>query len=526
MAVRRPSSPTGRRKPTFDARTLRRCTAILATGLVAGTAIAMMPGGGANASPTPVSQAAGRFLSGAIGGSDLDNLIAVKGESAMNTGGPSVTHQHSLSASLLNHQLLNLPDGLQLPGGGVLELGAVDQYARANPDGSAHGASGAVTNSGAVGLGGGSAPQSDATLDLAGASGLASLLGDVKASVGALAATADQKSGKNGAQSGDYELASLELQLTSPALASAIKLLSGGSSQVPGLSDLISTLAGAGLPVSALEAVGTNSSTVGLTKALTSLGDVNFGDGAITGSLTAGTLTIDLAKLIKSTLNLDLNNLPANTHLIAYVAGALPKALNKGLEQLASQLTAAFDKLSLAGSPLPAGGSEIAKALKMLLAPLTEALSSGAEGLSSTLFVPMAKQLQQLIDLVVNVQESSQATFTERALRIDLIGDPAVRLNLASASVGPGTGAAAPSPTPSATPTESGSSDPGPGPSSSHSGAGGGAPASSGSAQQLASTGVTTTLTKIALFGLLGLCLGAALYGATIGIRRPGQHGI
>ena len=523
MAQRRPSSATGRRTPAFDARTLRRCSAIVAAGLVAGIGIAMIPGGGAGASPAPVSQAAGRFLSGEIGGSDLDNLVAVKGESAVNTGGASVTHQHSLSASLLSQQLLNLPDGLQLPGGGVLTLGAANQYAQANPDGSAHGASGAVTNSGAVGLGGGGAPQSDATLDLAGASGLAELLGDVKASVGALAATADQKAGKNGAQSGDYEFASLKLQLTSPALATAIKTLSGGSAQIPGLSGLISTLAGAGLPVNALEAVGTNSSVDGLKKALASLGDVNFGDGAITGSLTDGSLTIDVAKLIKSTLNLDLNNLPPNTHLITYVAEALPKALNNGLTQLGEQLTVAFNKLNLTGSPLPVGSSDVAKALKMLLGPLTDALSSGADSLSSTLFVPMAKQLQQLIDLVVNVQESSQGTFTERALRIDLIGDPAVRLNLATASVGPGTGASVPtSPAPSG--SESGGTGPAQGPTGS--GTGGGGAAANGSGGQLASTGATTTLTKIGLFGLLGLCLGAALYGATIGIRRPGQHSI
>src|SRR6266700_1636408 len=485
MAQRRPSSATGRRAPAFDARMLRRCSAIVAAGLVAGIGIAMIPGGGAGSSPARVSQAAGRFLSGEIGGSDLDNLVAVKGESVANTGGASVTHQHSLSASLLSQQLLNLPGGLQLPGGGVLQLGAANQYAQANPDGSAHGASGAVTNSGAVGLGGGGAPQSDATLDLASASGLAELLGDVKASVGALAATADQKAGKNGAQSGDYELASLKLQLTSPALANAIKTLSGGSAQVPGLSDLISTLAGAGLPVGALEAVGTNSSVDGLKKALASLGDVNFGDGAITGSLTEGSLTIDVAKLIKSALNLALNNLPPNTHLITYVAEALPKALNNGLTQLGEQLTVAFNKLNLTGSPLPVGSSEV------------------------------AKQLQQLIDLVVNVQESSQGTFTERALRIDLIGDPAVRLNLATASVGPGTGAVEPTPSGS----ESGGSGPAQGPTGSGTG-GGGTAAANGSGGQLASTGATTTLTKIGLFGLLGLCLGAGLYGATIGIRR------
>src|SRR6266566_8593662 len=103
MAQRRPSSATGRRTPSFDARTLRRCSAIVAAGLVAGIGIAMIPGGGAGASPAPVSQSTGRFLSGEIGGSDLDNLVAVKGESAVNTAAPSATHEHSLPPSLPSH---------------------------------------------------------------------------------------------------------------------------------------------------------------------------------------------------------------------------------------------------------------------------------------------------------------------------------------------------------------------------------------------------------------------------------------
>jgi len=118
------------------------------------------------AAAAPVSQATGRFLSGQLGTTSLDTLVALNGESAVNTGGATVTKQHSLSASLLGQQLLNLPNGVQLPGGDVLTLGAVNQYAQANPNGSAQGASGAITNSGAIGFGNGGAPQSDATLVL------------------------------------------------------------------------------------------------------------------------------------------------------------------------------------------------------------------------------------------------------------------------------------------------------------------------------------------------------------------------
>jgi len=93
--------------------------------------------------------------------------------------------------------------------------------------------------------------------------------------------------------------------------------------------------------------------------------------------------------------------------------------------------------------------------------------------------------------------QRSGGTFTERALQLNLIGDPIARLNLASASVGP-------SRLPVITPTTPAGHTPG-----------GSAPG-----QHLASTGATVVLTKIALFGLLGLCLGAALFGATIGVRR------
>jgi hypothetical protein len=103
-------------------------------------------------------------------------------------------------------------------------------------------------------------------------------LGSLRARVGAIAATADQAAGKNGAQTGQYEIASLKLTLSSPALSQGIKQLTGGTSQVPGLSDLISTLASTGLPVGTLEKVGTADPVTALTKAITSFGNVELGN--------------------------------------------------------------------------------------------------------------------------------------------------------------------------------------------------------------------------------------------------------
>src|SRR5882757_4244831 len=487
MAVRRPSSSTSRLTPTARARTVRRSVAVLAGLTAAGVAVAFAPT--ASAAPTPVSQATGRFLSGSIGGTDLDNLVAVKGEAAANNGGDAVTNQHSLNATLLNTQLLNLPNGLQLPGGGVIKLGAVNQFAQASNTGSAHGASGAVTNSGAIGLGEeAGSPQTDATIDLTNTP-LASIAG-LKLSVGAVAATADQATGKGGAQAGTYQLADLKLELSSPTLGSAVKTLTGGSSTVPGLSDQITKLGGDGLNIGPLQSVSTNSSIKPMSSALGSLGDINVGDGAITGSLTGGTLTIDVAKLLKTVLNLDLNNLPPNTHLLEYVAQALPKALSNGLAELKKQLTSLFDKLSLnLNGVLPASAGQTTSALDELLAPLTKALDSGASSLSNMVLVPLAKAAEQLVDVIVNVQENSNGVFTERALRVDLIGDPLARLNLASASVGPSTGAP-------------------------HS------PGSGGTG--LANTGPGWAA-KAGLFGLLALCLGGAMVGATVSVRRFGK---
>jgi hypothetical protein len=487
---------------------------VLATLTAAGVAVAMAPS--ASAAPTPVSQAAGRFLSGTIGGTNIDNLVAVKGESAANNGGSAVTNQHSLNASLLNAQLLNLPNGIQLPGGGVIKVGAVNQYAQANNGGSAHGASGAVTNSGAIGLGEqNGSPQDDATIDLTNTP--LAQIGALKLTVGAIAATADQADGNGGAQSGHYELANVKLQLSSPTLAGAIRQLTGGSGNLPGLSSQISKLGGGGLPIGPMQKISTNNSVAPMSSALGSLGDINIGDGAVQGSLTNGRLTIDVAKLLKTVLNLDINNLPPNTHLLEYIAQALPKALANGLIELKSQLMSLFDKLPLSvNGLLPASGSQATSALGQLLDPLTRALNDGAASLTNAVFVPLAKAAEKLVDIQANVQEHGAGTFTERALRVDLVGDPVARLDLASASVGPGTG-----------PTGGGSTPPGSGGSGGSGGNGGnggnGGASGNGGGSELANTGASW-VPQAGLFALLALALGGAMVGGTIGIRKMGKH--
>jgi len=103
---------------------------------------------------------------------------------------------------LLNSIHLPLGPINLLEGNGLLKLGAVNQAAIARSSGSAVGASGAVTDSGAIAVDGqNDVPAANATLDLGGllnstlGTGLVGSLVDADLKVGAIAASAKQKSG-------------------------------------------------------------------------------------------------------------------------------------------------------------------------------------------------------------------------------------------------------------------------------------------------------------------------------------------
>jgi hypothetical protein len=165
----------------------------------------------------------GRFLGGTALGIDLDDIVALETARAVNTGGGQVVDRAGLDATVLNAVQVDVGQGIQLLGqNGLLTLGAVNQVALANADGSSTAASGAVTNTGAVGVGGaGGVPQANATFDLGRLANTSALSG-LRLQTGALAATATQAAGPTGAQTGTYSIADLDLSLTSPALATTI----------------------------------------------------------------------------------------------------------------------------------------------------------------------------------------------------------------------------------------------------------------------------------------------------------------
>jgi len=162
-----------------------------------------------------VSQARGWFLSGSALGTNLDNIAKLQGAKAKNYGGDTKRESNPLDATLLNSIHLPLGPINLLEGNGLLKLGAVNQAAIARSSRSAVGASGAVTDSGAIAVDGqNDVPAANATLDLGGllnstlGTGLVGSLVDADLKVGAIAASAKQKSGHNKKQTGDYRIAS------------------------------------------------------------------------------------------------------------------------------------------------------------------------------------------------------------------------------------------------------------------------------------------------------------------------------
>jgi len=442
-ASRRPAGHARHKRHTSTR--ARQAAALGVTGTVS-LGMVMAGAGAASASDTPVSQARGWFLSGSALGTNLDNIAELQGAKAKNYGGDTKRESNPLNATLLNSIHVPLGPINLLEGNGLLQLGAVNQAAIARSSGSAVGASGAVTDSGAIAVDGqNDVPAANATLDLGGL--LASTLGaglgaltDADLNVGALAASAKQASGHNGKQSGDYRIAQLTLSLKSPLLSGVLGTvtpqLTGLQGQVNGAIGTLGLLGGlvtiSDLPDFAMD---------------TTLG----GTGPVSVNLTTGAITVNVEALLQS-LGLDLNNLPPNTELMPLIAGAINThvvgLVTDELNALGDRITTAVGALTVSIAGVPVSGANLTAVtgalsglLPTLLAPLTSEQTLLA-GPGSDLLDPVFAALSSVLSLEVNVQTRANHAFTERALVVRVLpgADPLVRLNLASASVGPGDG--------------------------------------------------------------------------------------
>ncbi|GGL85370.1 hypothetical protein GCM10009706_25030 [Curtobacterium citreum] len=264
--------------------TLAATSAGVASATALGVALTLLIPTAAQAAPV-VSQANGRLVSTTLlTTGTLDSIASLRGASAVNADGSAdVVANTPLDATALQSVGLQ-SGGVNLFGNnGIIQLGAVGQYAVANADGSSAAFSGAVSQAPSL-LGAGvtvtpstlGAPAANSNAQLRVGSATAPVSLDAR--IGALAASATQD--VSGNQSGQYTLSTLDLTV-------------GGTVLSPTLASLRTALA----PLFVLG--GTN--------------PINAD----------GTVQVTLADILAAAGVSDLNQLPAGTNLLQYVPAAV-----------------------------------------------------------------------------------------------------------------------------------------------------------------------------------------------------------
>ncbi len=354
------------------------------------------------------------------------------------------TQQNPLDAKLLGQADVPVGNALKLPGpNSAFHLGAANQVAVARTTGYAYGASGAVANSGAVSSGGDdSSYPANANIELssadvgsttipglpAGASlpsganpGSVADLGAVTAGIGAVSAIAKTNTGGALAKP-DYQIADLDLDLSSPALAALLKQLAAGGKQLEALLNTVSTNlpVGSSLPAQCV-----------LTPGQLPSSKLTLDSGAVTVDASSGAITVSVSKLLQQA-GLDLNDLAPNTDLLALVLNELPTVLSKGLESVVNGIVNPIQAIGskclgtsgalatlVAGLPSPAAGA-LATALSALTGTsgesaietavnsIADMLGTGSSGLSA-----LTDQLANVADIGVNVQQGAYPLSSE-----------------------------------------------------------------------------------------------------------------
>ena len=298
------------------------------TAFALGGAFALAAPFSASAADVPESYAEGQFLSGTLLGMDLAQVLAIDSAEAWNDGTQSTqTDKDPLDADVLEDYEIAQEESPQVDLGDVLQVGPVAQYAQANNDGSSMGASGAVADDGAIGVGQDtSTPPANATFNLEALLGpeFASTLADLKLELGAIAASAN---GDLDTASGDYNLADAFLTFTSPAIAdltpkvdSALQEVKDALNQLVGdngalVDDVNALLVGLDPALNLLGGdanVTASIDTGDLEKIVHSILEEEYGDGSVSFDLETGEVKVDLAALLGG----DLNDLPPGTELL------------------------------------------------------------------------------------------------------------------------------------------------------------------------------------------------------------------
>ena len=288
------------------------------TAIALGGAFALAGAGTANAADKPKSWAEGRILSGSVLGINLDDIAALAPAQASNNGNQATqTSKDPLDATVLDTVEVG-PTNVQANLGGVVQLGAVGQYAQAKSNGTSFGASGALMDDGAVGIGQDKAvPGTNATVDLNALLGdkFTSTLLDLDLAIGAVGAQA-RADGQNA--SGRYTLAGLKLNLSSPAISKLTKKVNDALDAVEGqlavldgadgllALDLNGILQKVSPSLNLLGGAANVTATINagdLHKLVQDLLKTQYGQEGVTFNLDTGVVTIDLDKLAGGGLN-------------------------------------------------------------------------------------------------------------------------------------------------------------------------------------------------------------------------------
>lgn len=382
-------------RPDTSARAWRTVRAVGATATVAAL---LIPATAAQAAtPDVVSQGTGRLVQTSLLGTDiLDSLVALRGAEAVNTDASGdVIVDRPLDADAVSGLLTVQAGSTNLFGdNGIIRLGAVGQYARANDDGSSSAFSGAVSAAPSlIGVDtvtpssvGDPTADDTATIAVGGSDQLVGL----EVGIGTLAASALNTA--DGTQSGNYVVSDVAIVVDGTLVSGVLDTLN------PALDMLLAAAAVAGLDLD--------------------------------NPFSSGTITLTEEDLLAVAGIADINELAPGTDLLSFVPAAVVSQISDEVGGILDAVQARVDELGLAGVVL---GTALAVA-EGIINPVLDRLVDDLQG-------PLGAAVTDLAQLQVNVQSTVDGTFTQTALRVGV--GPAgsiATVDLASAAVGPNAG--------------------------------------------------------------------------------------
>ena len=400
-------------------------SAAFATSLA--TAVGMTLGGAvpATAAPEDDAEALGKFLGGEVLGVNLDDIVEVGSAYAEFPYGEYPTVTHPLNAEVLNALRVDLGDtGLQLLGNnGIIELGAVNQFAKAQHIGDASAASGAVNNQGAVGVGGSDEYAANATVDLGNVLSLLpgendDLVEELSLELGALSSSIEQVDGEpvDMQTQSDYGVANVTLNLESPAVQRIYVTLQGTVNE---LQDTVNGLGGtltdsvSDLLTQDLGSLANLETDIEVTAPDLSaiLTDETIGStSGVTVNLSNGQVTVDLERLLAANEDLpNLNQLDANESLLqgrvlAAITDGVTQAISDVVTTVVEELREAVEATSLDINVdltvldilpwlPPTAGIQVD-----ITADLEQILAGEVDGAANTRLTGLASVLQPILD--------------------------------------------------------------------------------------------------------------------------------